>query len=33
MRDAKWLNDKHGDKVMVLARNNDSLIFLRPNNK
>jgi enediyne biosynthesis protein E4 len=33
MRDAKWLNDKQGNKILTLARNNDSLIFLRPNNK
>ena len=33
MRDAKWLNDKQGSKILVLARNNDSLIFLKPNNK
>jgi enediyne biosynthesis protein E4 len=33
MRDAKWLNDKQGSKILALARNNDSLIFLKPNNK
>ena len=33
MRDAKWLNDKQGNKILALARNNDSLIFLKPNSK
>lgn len=33
MRDAKWLNYKEGNKLLVLARNNDSLIFLKENNK
>jgi hypothetical protein len=31
-RDAKWLNTANG-KIMVLARNNDSLIFLKPTMK
>src|SRR5438876_11238945 len=30
MRDAKWLNSTNGNKSLVLARNNDSLIFLKP---
>ena len=30
MRDAKWLNYSGGKKLLVLARNNDSLIFLKP---
>ncbi|HCL83030.1 MAG TPA: hypothetical protein DIC22_03600 [Chitinophagaceae bacterium] len=31
LRDAKWLNATGGDRLLVLARNNDSLIFLKPN--
>lgn len=30
MRDIKWLNSENNSKLLVLARNNDSLIFLRP---
>jgi hypothetical protein len=30
MRDAKWLNYVGGQKLLVLARNNDTLIFLKP---
>ena len=30
MRDAKWLNYAGGQKLLVLARNNDTLIFLKP---
>jgi hypothetical protein len=30
MRDAKWLNSVNGNRLLVLARNNDSLIFLKP---
>lgn len=30
MRDAKWLNYARGQKILVLARNNNTLIFLRP---
>jgi hypothetical protein len=30
IRDAKWLNFTGGNKLLVLARNNDSLIFLKP---
>jgi hypothetical protein len=33
MRDAKWLNYNEGNKLLVLARNNDSLTFLKPINK
>ncbi len=33
VRDAKWLNYEQGNKLLVLARNNDSLIFLKRNNK
>ena len=33
MRDAKWLNAAGGGKILVLARNNDSLIFLKPFSK
>jgi hypothetical protein len=29
-RDAKWINCKGGEKILVIARNNQSLIFLRP---
>ena len=29
-RDAKWLNVAGGNKILVLARNNGSLIFLKP---
>ena len=30
MRDAKWLNTADGTKLLMLARNNDSLVFLKP---
>ncbi|MBS1972870.1 MAG: VCBS repeat-containing protein [Bacteroidetes bacterium] len=30
MRDAKWLNCKNGAKLLVIARNNDSLLFYKP---
>jgi hypothetical protein len=30
MRDIKWLNSENNSKLLVLARNNDSLIFLKP---
>jgi len=30
MRDAKWLNAANGNKLLMLARNNDSLVFLKP---
>ena len=30
MRDAKWLNYAGGGKILVLARNNNTLIFLKP---
>jgi hypothetical protein len=30
MRDARWLKTSGGNKILVLARNNDSLIFLKP---
>lgn len=30
MRDAKWLNAANGNKLLVLAKNNDSLVFLKP---
>jgi enediyne biosynthesis protein E4 len=33
MRDAKWLNYTGGNKLLVLARNNNSLIFLKPQGK
>ena len=33
MRDAKWLNFAGGNKLLVLARNNDSLIFLKQKNE
>jgi hypothetical protein len=29
-RDAKWLRVSGGNKILVLARNNNSLIFLKP---
>jgi hypothetical protein len=29
-RDAKWINYKTIGKVLIMARNNDSLIFLKP---
>jgi enediyne biosynthesis protein E4 len=29
-RDAKWINYAGGGKILVLARNNDQLIFLKP---
>ena len=31
VRDAKWINYSGGKKVLVIARNNDQLIFLKPN--
>ncbi|HWH64224.1 MAG TPA: VCBS repeat-containing protein, partial [Ginsengibacter sp.] len=31
MRDAKWLNTVGGKKVLVIARNNDSLLFYKSN--
>jgi enediyne biosynthesis protein E4 len=31
-RDAKWMNYTGGDKLLVIARNNQSLIFLKPVN-
>jgi hypothetical protein len=31
-RDAKWLNYK-GQKILVVARNNNDLIFLKPTGK
>ena len=30
VRDAKWLNTGGGHKILVVARNNNSLIFLKP---
>ena len=30
MRDAKWLNYAGGKKILVLARNNNELVFLKP---
>jgi enediyne biosynthesis protein E4 len=30
IRDAKWINTGNGSKILVLARNNNSLIFLKP---
>ena len=30
IRDAKWINTPNGSKILVLARNNNSLIFLKP---
>ncbi len=30
VRDAKWINTGGGRKILVIARNNDSLIFLKP---
>jgi hypothetical protein len=30
VRDAKWINYSGGKKVLVIARNNDQLIFLKP---
>jgi enediyne biosynthesis protein E4 len=31
VRDMKWLNTKGGNKVLVMARNNDSLLFYKMN--
>ena len=31
-RDAKWINYAGGGKVLILARNNQPLIFLKPAN-
>lgn len=33
IRDAKWINYAGGKKVLVLARNNQSLVFLKPTNQ
>ncbi len=33
VRDAKWVNYAGGNKVLILARNNNELIFLKSNNK
>jgi hypothetical protein len=30
VRDAKWLNYSEGNKILVIARNNSKLIFLKP---
>ena len=30
VRDAKWINYKDGKKILILAKNNDQLIFLKP---
>ena len=30
-RDAKWIKYTGGKKILVLARNNNRLIFLKPN--
>jgi hypothetical protein len=30
VRDAKWLSGGKGKRILVLARNNDALIFLKP---
>ena len=30
VRDIKWLNAAGGSKILVIARNNDSLVFLKP---
>lgn len=32
-RDAKWINHAGGGKLLVLARNNQSLLFLKPGNQ
>jgi hypothetical protein len=29
IRDAKWLSSSDGNKLLVIARNNNSLIFLK----
>ncbi|HET6995885.1 MAG TPA: hypothetical protein VFI06_12925, partial [Chitinophagaceae bacterium] len=31
-RDAKWINYAGGNKVLIIARNNEPLIFLKPTN-
>jgi hypothetical protein len=31
MRDAKWITTAGGKRILILARNNDKLIFLKPN--
>ncbi len=33
VRDAKWMNRAGGNKLLVVARNNDSLLFLKPTAK
>ena len=33
VRDAKWINYAGNNKVLVLARNNQQLVFLKPNMK
>ncbi len=32
-RDAKWINYAGGQKVLMLARNNQPIVFLKPNNQ
>lgn len=32
VRDAKWINGPGNSKVLILARNNDALVFLKANN-
>jgi hypothetical protein len=33
VRDAKWINYAGGRKVLIVARNNQPLIFLKPNDE
>jgi hypothetical protein len=30
VRDEKWMNTAGGNKLLLMARNNDSLLFLKP---
>lgn len=32
VRDIKWINTGNGRKILALARNNNSIVFLKPNN-
>jgi hypothetical protein len=33
VRDAKWMNVSGGKKILVIARNNNGLVFLQPNSQ
>jgi enediyne biosynthesis protein E4 len=33
VRDAKWINYAGGQKILLLARNNAEIVFLKPTNQ